>query len=260
VASPFPPQQPKNPDELIVPAREGTLRVLRAAHNAGVRRVVMTSSFAAIGYSPKPKGVPYDESDWTDATGDQSPYVRSKTLAERAAWDFVAQPSVGMELSVVNPVGIFGPVLGSDVPSSVGLIRMLLQGKPPLLPRASFAVVDVRDVADLHLRAMAQPQAAGQRFLASAGQPLTLPEIAAILRSALGQGGARVPTREAPDWMVRVVARFVPALGTLAGLLGPPKQVSTEKATKLLGWQPRPAAETVAATGQSLLRRGLARG
>lgn len=164
-----------------------------------------------------------------------------------------------MELSVVNPVGIFGPVLGSDVPSSVGLIRMLLQGKPPLLPRASFAVVDVRDVADLHLRAMAQPQAAGQRFLASAGQPLTLPESAAILRSALGQGGARVPTREAPDWMVRAVARFVPALATLAGLLGPPKQVSTEKATKLLGWQPRPAAETVAATGQSLLRLRSAR-
>src|SRR6201998_2651460 len=171
---------------LVVPAREGTLRVLRAANDAGVRRVVLTSSFAAIGYSPKPSGLPYDETDWTDPTGDVTPYVKSKTLAERAAWDFVADRSVDVGLSVVNPVGIFGPALGPDLPTSVGLIQMLMQGKPPLLPRASFAVVDVRDVADLHLRAMLKPEAAGQRLLASAGQPLKLLEIAAILRAALG--------------------------------------------------------------------------
>jgi nucleoside-diphosphate-sugar epimerase len=155
VASPFPPQQPKNEDELIAPAREGTLRVLRAAATAGVRRVVVTSSFAAIGYSPKPPGVPYDESDWTDATGRQSPYVKSKTFAERAAWDFAAQHPDGPELTVVNPVGIFGPVLGPDYATSVGIIRILLDGKLPLVPRSSFAVVDVRDVADLHVKAMA---------------------------------------------------------------------------------------------------------
>src|SRR5271155_1152343 len=122
VASPFPPQQPRNADDLVVPAREGTLRVLRAANDAGVRRVVVTSSFAAIGYSPKPSGVPYDESDWTDPTGQTSPYVKSKTLAERAAWDFVAEHVGVPELSVINPVGIFGPVLGSDHSSSIQII------------------------------------------------------------------------------------------------------------------------------------------
>jgi dihydroflavonol-4-reductase len=147
VASPFPPQQPENEDDLIVPAREGTLRVLGAAAAAGVQRVVVTSSFAAIGYSPKPSGLPYDESDWTDATGRQSPYVKSKTLAERAAWDFAAQHPDGQELTVINPVGIFGPVLGPDLASSVGIIQILLDGRLPLVPRSSFAVVDVRDVA-----------------------------------------------------------------------------------------------------------------
>src|SRR6201996_3990190 len=253
VASPFPPQQPRNADDLVVPAREGTLRVLRAANDAGARRVVLTSSFAAIGYSPKPSALPYDETDWTDPTGDVTPYVKSKTLAERAAWDFVADPSVRVGLSVVNPVGIFGPALGPDLPTSLGLISVLVQGKPPLLPRASFGVVDVRDVADLHLRAMLKPEAAGQRVLASAGQPLKLSEIAAILRPALGDGGARIPTREVPDWVVRTVGRFVPALGAFADLLGPPKAVSAEKATKMLGWQPRSAAVTVAETGKSLL-------
>src|ERR1700751_5390943 len=127
-----------------VAARDGALRVLRAANDAGARRVVLTSSFAATGYSPKPSALPYDETDWTDPTGDVTPYVKSKTLAERAAWDFVADPSVGVGLSVVNPVGIFGPALGPDLPASLGLIQMLMQGKPPLLPRASFAAVDVR--------------------------------------------------------------------------------------------------------------------
>jgi dihydroflavonol-4-reductase len=252
VASPFPPQQPKDENDLIVPAREGALRVLRAAEHAGVRRVVMTSSFAAIGYSPKPSGLPYDETDWTDPTGNQSPYVKSKTIAERAAWEF-ANHTDRLELAVVNPVGIFGPTLDSDLASSVGLIAALLDGKPPFLPRASFAVVDVRDVADLHLRAMVRPQAAGRRFLASAGQPLSLPEIAAILRPRIGDAGNRIPRRDVPDWLVRAAARFMPALGTFTDLLGPPKLMSTDTATKLLGWQPRPAADTIAATAESLL-------
>jgi dihydroflavonol-4-reductase len=254
VASPFPPQQPENEDDLIVPAREGTLRVLGAAAAAGVQRVVVTSSFAAIGYSPKPSGLPYDESDWTDATGRQSPYVKSKTLAERAAWDFAAQHPDGPELTVINPVGIFGPVLGPDLASSVGIIQILLDGRLPLVPRSSFAVVDVRDVADLHVKAMVSPRAAGERFLAAAGQPVTLPEVARILRSRLGDGATRVPKREAPDWLVRAAARFVPGLEGLAALLGEPKPVSTAKATNVLGWQPRPTADTVADTGESLLR------
>jgi dihydroflavonol-4-reductase len=256
VASPFPPQQPKNEADLIVPAREGTLRVLRAAADAAVRRVVVTSSFAAIGYSPKPSGLPYDESDWTDPTDPSqvnSPYTKSKTLAERAAWEFAAQHPNRPELTVINPVGIFGPVLGHDDSSSIGIIKMLLDGKPPLLPRASFAIVDVRDVADLHLAAMTSPEAAGERFLASSGQPLTLPEIATILRSRLGDRGTRIPMRVVPDWLVRAAGRFVPQLETLAGLVGPPKLVSAAKATNMLGWQPRSPADTLTDTAESLL-------
>jgi nucleoside-diphosphate-sugar epimerase len=256
VASPFPPAKPKDENDVIVPAVEGTLRVLRAATNARVRRVVVTSSFAAIGYSPKASGLPYDESDWTDPEG-QAPYVKSKTLSERAAWDFAAAHPDGPELAVVNPVGVFGPVLGPDISSSIAIIKSLLDGAIPVLPRASFAVVDVRDVADLHVRAMTDPAAAGQRFLAAAGQPMSMPQIAATLRSQLGQAAHRVPTREVPDWLVRAAARVVPPLGELADLLGPPKAMSIAKATEMLGWQPRSTQDAIIATGESLTAGGL---
>lgn len=257
VASPFPSRQPKDENAVIAPAREGTVRVLRAAADAHVRRVVMTSSFAAIGYSAKTSGEPYDESDWTDPSGSQSPYVKSKTLAERDAWEFAAANDV--ELSVINPVGIFGPILGTELPASVQIVKGLLDGRPPVLARASFAVVDVRDVADLHVRALTDPRAAGQRFLAASGQPVTLPEIAGILRLRLGPAGRRVPTRELPDWAVRAVARVVPALAELAGVLGEPKRLSAAKANELLGWQPRPVADVMVATAESLLDRTAAR-
>ncbi|MET0703021.1 MAG: aldehyde reductase [Mycobacterium sp.] len=253
VASPFPASAPKDENDLIRPAVDGTLRVLRAAHDAGVRRVVMTSSFAAIGYSPKASGLPYDETDWTATEQQPNSYVKSKTLAERAAWDFAATHPGGPELTVLNPVGIFGPGLGADYASSVGLIKALLDGKPPVLARASFAVVDVRDVAELHVRAMTAAGAAGERFLVAAGAPVTMPEIAAILRSGLGQDAAAVPTRVAPDWAVRLGARLSPPLATLAGLLGRPKSISTAKVTETLGWQPRPIAETILDTGRSLV-------
>ncbi|MDF2824335.1 MAG: epimerase, partial [Mycobacterium sp.] len=252
VASPFPPAQPENENDVITPAVDGTLRVLRAARSAGVRRVVLTSSFAAIGYSPKPGGLPFDEGDWTEPGG-QSPYVKSKTLAERAAWDFAARHPDGPELVVINPVGIFGPAAGGDVATSNGIVLNLLRGRPPVLLRASFAVVDVRDVAALHVTAMTHPQAPGQRFLAAAGQPLTLPDIAGILRDRLGSDAARVPTRVLPDWAARALGSRVAALRELVGLLGPPKALDTGKAAKLLGWQGRNPADTIADTGASLL-------
>jgi nucleoside-diphosphate-sugar epimerase len=255
VASPFPASQPKDENDLIRPAVDGTLRVLRAAHDAGVRRVVMTSSFAAIGYSPKASGLPYDETDWTATERQTNSYVKSKTLAERAAWDFAAAHPAGPELTVINPVGIFGPGLGADYASSVGLIKALLDGKPPVLARASFAVVDVRDVAELHIRAMTAAGAAGQRFLAAGGPAVTMPEIAAILRTGLGEDAAAVPTRVAPDWLVRLGARISPTLATLAGLLGTPKLISTAKVTETFGWQPHPVAETILDTGRSLVAR-----
>ncbi|MBJ7338540.1 aldehyde reductase [Mycolicibacterium sp.] len=257
VASPFPARQPQDEDDVIVPAREGTSRVLRAATDAGIRRIVMTSSFAAVGYSPKPSGAAYDESDWTDPTAPNSPYVKSKALAERDAWDLAAANGIG--LTVINPVGIFGPVLGTDVAASVQIVRGLLNGSPPVLPNASFALVDVRDVADLHVMALTSPLAVGQRFLAAADQPVTLPEIAEILRSRLGAAGRRVPRRTAPDWAIRAVARVVPSLQELSGLLGEPKRIDASKATEVLGWQPRSVADTLLDTAESLLDGGFVR-
>lgn len=253
VASPFPARQPRDESEVIVPARDGTVRVLRAVASAGVGRVVMTSSFAAIGYSPKPSGEPYDENDWTDPAEPNSPYVRSKTLAELDAWTFAATNEV--DLTVINPVGIFGPVLGPGLAASTQIVAGLLDGTPRLLPRASFAAVDVRDVADLHVTALTHPAATGQRFLAAAGQPVTLPEIAAVLRDRLGPAGRRVPKHTAPDWLVRTGARVVPALRELTGLLGEPKAIDIAKATDLLGWRPRSIADTMVATAESLLSR-----
>ena len=188
VASPFPVTQPKDENELIIPAREGALRVLRAARDAGVARVVLTSSFAAVGYSPKTHDGDYTEADWTDpSTPGITAYVKSKTLSERAAWDFVAREGKSLELAVVNPVGVFGPAWGSDLSTSVELMRLMLTGGVPVIPPISTSIVDVRDVASLHLLAMTHPAAAGERFLAVAGPPMTFAE--------LGDAVARPPRR-----------------------------------------------------------------
>ena len=175
VASPFPPNVPDDENELIVPAREGALRVLRASRDAGVKRVVLTSSFAAIGYGQRPQEAPFNETNWTDPNGDDvRPYVKSKTLAERAAWDFIAKEGGNLELSVVNPVGVFGPVLGPDYSTSILIVQRLMDGALPGCPKLYFGVVDVRDVADLHLRAMTHPAAKGERFLAVAGDFMSM--------------------------------------------------------------------------------------
>ncbi len=196
VASPLPPTVPKNEDELIVPAREGTLRVLRASRDEGVKRVVLTSSFAAIGYGHPEQQAPFDETSWTDPNGsDVLPYVKSKTLAERAAWDFIAREGGGLELSTVNPVGVFGPVMGPDYSASILIVQRLMDGAIPGCPRLQFGVVDVRDVADLHLRAMTHPAAKGERFLAVAGDFLSFLEIARVLKARMGAAARRVPTR-----------------------------------------------------------------
>src|SRR5450631_1143448 len=170
VASPFPVGVPEDEHELIVPAREGALRVLRASRDAGVKRVVLTSSFAAVGYGVKPQLTPFDETNWTDLASDGlTAYVKSKTLAERAAWKFIAAEGGQLELSVVNPVAVFGPVLGPDYSTSIFLVQKMMAGAVPGCPRLWFGVVDVRDVADLHIRAMTHPAAKGERFLAGAG-------------------------------------------------------------------------------------------
>ncbi len=258
VASPFPLNVPKHEDELIVPAREGALRVLRAARGAGVRRVVQTSSFAAIGYGHPQMDRPFNEHDWTKTDGDGvTAYAKSKTLAERAAWDFMAREGGDMELAVVNPVGVFGPVLGADFSTSIEIVKRMLDGQLPAVPRMSFGVVDVRDVADLHLLAMTHPDAAGERFLCVAGEFVSMREIGLMLKRRLGDAARRVPTRELPDWLLRIVAVFDKSVGQVVPELGKTKNGVADKARRMLGWTPRSAEDAVAATADSLIRFGL---
>ena len=239
VASPFPPEAPKHEDEVIVPAREGTVRVLRAARAAGVKRVVVTSSFAAVGYGKPLQARPFDEADWTDPDGPEvRAYVKSKTLAERAAWDFVEKEGNGLELSVVNPVGIFGPVLASDYSTSILLLTRLLKGALPGCPQIYFGIVDVRDVADLHLRTMTDPKANGERFIAITGDSMSVQEIAQVLKNNMGQAAAKVPTRQLPNWLMRIAGLRDPAVKQILPELGKKRNATNKKACDLLGWQP----------------------
>lgn len=261
VASPFPAGIPKHEDDLIVPAREGTLRVLRAARDAGVRRVVLTSSFAAIGYGHDEQQAAFDESTWTNLEGgDVTAYARSKTLAERAAWDFIGREDGGMQLAVVNPVGVFGPVLGADYATSILLVQKLMDGALPGSPNLRFGVVDVRDVVDLHLRAMTDPAANGQRFLAVAGNFLRVQEMALLLRQRIGDDARQVSTRQLPNWMVRLAALADPAVRQIVPELGKYKDATNAKARRLLGWSPRSSEDALVATAESLLRLGLLKG
>ena len=240
VASPIPVAQPSNPEELIGPARDGTVRVLRAAVGANVRRVVLTSSFAAVGYSPKTVAE-FTEDDWTDPdTPGLPPYPRSKAIAERAAWDFMRTEGGGTELVSVNPTGVFGPTLTTRLGSSMQLVKAMLDGTMSVAPRARFGIADVRDVSDLHRRAMAAPDAAGKRFLAVSDDPATsFVALAAVLREHLGPVAAHVPTEEAPDGQ-----QTAPV-------------IHNDRARTELGWRPRPSVDTIVASGQSLIDLGL---
>jgi nucleoside-diphosphate-sugar epimerase len=258
VASPFPPAQPKDPDELIVPARDGALRVLRASLDAGVRRVVMTSSVAAVRHGrPASSGAPYDETDWTDPDDvRRTPYVRSKTIAERAAWDEVRARGQESRLATVNPGAIIGPVLSDDRSYSLQVIERLLNGMPAA-PRLGFVFVDVRDVADLHIRAMRAPVAGGERFLA-VDRFLWIRDVARILRERLGPAAAKAPTRVAPDLLIRAMGIFDPSIRSIVGDLGESTTYTAEKAKTMLGWEPRQIEDSIVDTARSLLERGLA--
>jgi nucleoside-diphosphate-sugar epimerase len=240
VASPIPSGQPKDPDELIVSARQGTLRVLEAAREAGARRVVLTSSFAAVGYSPKAVR-DYTEEDWTDPdTPALAPYPRSKAIAERAAWDFIGTEGGDTQLVVVNPTFIAGPSLVLSLRSTLTYFKAIIEGTMPALPRQRFGVVDVRDVADAHITAMATPAAAGKRYLLLADGPtITWLGLAQILRDHLGPAGEHVTTDEAP------------------GEDPPPLTIHNDRAKQELGWRPRPAEATIVETAESLRKLGL---
>jgi len=257
VASPFPGSVPRHADELIVPAREGTLRVLRAARDAGVQRVVSTSSFAAIGYGHPSRSTPFDERDWTRLEARLSAYVRSKTVAELAAWEFIAREGGALELTVINPTAVFGPALGAQLSTSVALLKRMLEGGLPGNPRLSFGVVDVRDVADLHLRAMSHPAARGERFLAAAGPALWLCDIARMLHRQCGELASRVSLRELPDWLIRLGALVSPAAREIVPELGKRKDASNAKARTLLGWTARSSEEAIVAAAVSVKDLGL---
>jgi dihydroflavonol-4-reductase len=252
VASPFPAKQPKDPDELIAPAREGTLRVLGLALDHGVKRVVVTSSVAAVRLAGDGESRPLTEEDWTDpAEPGLTPYVRSKTIAERAAWDLVEERGERDRLAVVNPGAIVGPVLNDDISYSIQSIERLLKGMPGM-PRLGFSFVDVRDVADLEIRAMTAPEAGGQRFIA-ATQFLWMGETGEILRARLGERASKVPTRTLPDFVVRGMGLFDGGIRSIVGSLGKRTELSSEKAQRTLGWTPRPVEDTIAETGESLI-------
>jgi len=258
VASPLPPSVPKNEDELIVPAREGTLRVLRTARDAGVKRVVLTSSFAAIGYGYTSATTRFNETMWTNLNGEYvAPYPKSKTLAERAAWDFMANEGGALELSVINPVGGFGQVLGPDYSASILIVQRMMDGAMPGAPKLYFGIVDVRDVADLHIRAMTHPAAKGERFVAVSGNFRSLLDMAKILKARMGSAAKRVPTRELPNWLLRIAALRDPAIKLILPELGKPKNATNEKARRLLGWNPRSNEDAIVATAESLVRLGL---
>jgi nucleoside-diphosphate-sugar epimerase len=256
VASPFPPTQPKDPDELIVPAREGTLRVLGASLDAGVERVVVTSSVAAVTGGRQRLSRPLTEEDWSDPDNPKlSAYARSKTIAERAAWDFVRERDATSRLAVVNPGAILGPVLSADRSFSIEMVERLLRGMPGA-PRIGFSIVDVRDVVDLELRAMTAPEAGGERFVATT-QFMWMAEVAEVLRERLGGDAAKVPKRSVPDLLVRAMALFDSSVRSVTGQLGKKTELSSEKARTELGWSPRPVEETIAECARSLLDKGV---
>ncbi|HEY4267880.1 MAG TPA: aldehyde reductase [Galbitalea sp.] len=261
VASPVQPGHVENEDDLIVPARDGALRVLRAARDAGFKRVVLTSAFHAVSWGWPHDGHTFTEDDWTilDGPGVDA-YGKSKTLAERAAWDFIAAEGGAVELTTMLPVAVMGSVMGNDISGSNHIVKSMLDGAIPAFPHLYLPVVDVRDVASAHILAMRSPDAAGQRFIVSSGPAMQLSEIGGILRSHLGMAAGRVPTRTIPNLVVRVGALFSAEFRPVVPDLGYAKRVSNEKARRVLGWQPRPAEDAVIAAGESMVRKHLLKG
>ena len=257
IASPFPPAAPKHEDELIVPARDGALRALRAAKEVGVSRFVLTSSMAAIAYGHGAADHIVTEADWTDVNSpDAYPYVKSKTIAERAARDWIAAEGGTMEFVSVNPSLVLGPLQSGDFSTSLEAIKKLLEGSVPGLPNFGFGIVDVRDVADMHVRCLTAPDMAGERFICS-GPFMTMSDIAKVLREGLGKQARKVPTRRLPNWAVRIAALFDPMVRQVLGELGNRRESPPVHAREKLGWIPRPADQSILDTARSMIALGI---
>ncbi len=254
VASPLPVRNPKNDDELVRPARDGTLRVLRAARDAGARRVVVTASVASIAYGHGSRQAAFTEADWSDETNlaDTSAYERSKTIAEREARRWMQEQGGALELVTVHPGAVLGPVLGDDFSASIEIVKKLMDGSVPGIPRFGFPLVDVRDIADLHSRAMLADGVAGERFIGAA-EFAWMADVARVLKARLGARARKVPTRAIPDVLVRVSAWFDPVIRDRLFELGKSRPVSAAKAREILGWTTRNIEESIVDTATSLL-------
>ena len=260
IASPIPAGEPRNPDDLIIPAREGALRALRFARAAGVKRVVMTSSMAAIAYGHQQGRPPFTEADWSNVDSLEAyAYIKSKTLAERAAREWMAANGQGMEYVSINPAAVLGPVLGPDFSTSLEVVKKLLDGALPGLPRLGFGVVDVRDVADLHIMAMTTPGLDGERFIAQ-GRFMWMREVAEVLKAGLGQQARRVPTRGLPDWLLKLLANFDTTVKMVVPELGRRREASAAHALERLGWKTRDETTTILDCANSLIEKGLVKG
>lgn len=257
VASPFSTNAPRDENELIVPAREGVLRALRFARAAGVTRFVQTSSVAAIAYGHGKGAHHFTEADWTNVDGpDVYAYVKSKTIAERAARDWIASEGGAIEFVSVNPSAVLGPVWSDDFSASIEVVRQLLGGLLPGCPDIGFGIVDVRDVADLHVRALTASGIAGERFIAS-GPFLKLIDVARILKARLPDQARKVPTRGLPDWLVRFAALFNPMIRQITGELGNVRDADAGHALAVLGWKTRPVEDSIVDCARSLIERGV---
>jgi nucleoside-diphosphate-sugar epimerase len=255
IASPIFLHLPKHEDEMIRPAVDGTLRVLKAAREAGVKRVVMTSNFGAVGYSHKNPSQLITEESWTDPNEKGlSAYNKSKIFAERAAWDFISREGGHLELTVINPTAILGPSFSEKLSSGFELLKNMLDGSMKAIPNMELAIVDVRDLADLHIRAMKSPEAKGQRFLALSGGTMTLPQIAAFLKQNWPEISRKVSSRTVADWQIRIAALFNKKAKAILPMIGVNRKASNEKAKHILGWQPGTNEEAITATVESLVK------
>ncbi|MFN3169633.1 MAG: SDR family oxidoreductase [Hyphomicrobiales bacterium] len=252
-ASPFPLAQPKNDEEVIRPAVDGTVRALKSAQGSGIERVVLTSSAVAVMYSELPAGRDtYDEGDWSeDFHPTQNAYGRSKTHAEKAAWAFVANENPGMKLTTINPVLVLGPALDKNYGTSLQVAERIFSGKDPMQPRFGLPIVDVRDVAAMHVKALSMPKSAGQRILAAEGF-LWMKDIAATMKSAYPD--RPIKSREAPDFMIKLMALFDSDIKTIIPQLGVPKNVSNQRARDVLGIDFIPARDAILASAESIKR------
>ena len=256
-ASPLPMKQPRDENELVRPAVEGTLRALRTAHTAGIRRVVLTSSTAAVTH--RPPGLEKDdfnESDWSDPSWTGiSPYTKSKTLAERAAWNFVENEAPDMQLTAINPCLVLGRPLDDFYGTSLRVVERLLRGRDPLLPKVGMGIVDVADVARMHVRAMTAAGAPGKRLIGAA-EFMWIAEIAEILKAAYPE--RRIPLRTAPDFVIRLAGLFDRSIRSIVPLLGRRQGLDNSRARALLDMDFIPAAESVREAGRYIIKRGLA--